>query len=489
MNMKYKVQAAGLAFMLVFSSCSKEFLDQKPYNSVPVESAIKNDADMNAAVNGLYSSLRTVDLYGLSMVLKGDLMSDNCFLTTANSGRYLTYNQYNMINVDGYANNIWANAYSAIKNANLIINSGIANNDNVSQLRAEALTVRALMYFELVRNFATPYTVDPTKQGVPIVLSFDQNSLPARNTVKEVYTRVITDLTAAAGLVKYTINNSMSFNSTGSTRVLNTSYVTKYAISALLARVYQNMGDWANAKTAALDVVNNGGFTLTASNGLAAYWATATPRTDKVETIFEITSDANGNTGGLRLGGLYLPAAAPYNGAYGDVLVNASLYNLYNATDARKALITVGTRAGQVSAAYIARKYTSNTTDYDDTKVIRYADVLLILAEAYYNLNDITNANLTLNLVATKRDPSFTGWTDLGTQALENILTERRKELAFEGSRFWDLVRLQRTFTKVMDQDVPQNNLVVTPSNPKLIFPIPLNETNVNTALTQNPGY
>ncbi len=492
MKMKYKIQLAGFALMmLIFSSCTKSFLDQKPYNSVPADGALKNDADMNAAMNGVYASLRSVDLYGLTLFIKGDLMSDNCFLTSANSGRYLSFNQYNMINTDGYANNVWANAYSTIKNANLIINSNITSTDNVSQLKAEALTIRALMHFELVRNYATPYTVDPTKPGIPIVLSFDQNALPARNTVKEVYTQIINDLTAAAGQVKFTINNTMTFNATGASRILNTSFITKYAISALLARVYQNMGDWANAKTAALDVVNNGGFTLTSSNGLAGYWANGTPRADKVETIFEVTQDANNNNAGngLTLSGLYLPAAAPYKGNYGDVLANASLYNLYSATDVRKNLITVGTRAGQVSAAYICRKYSGNTNDYDDTKVLRYADVLLILAEAYYNLGDIANANLVLNQVAQQRDPSFTGWTDLGAQALENILTERRKELAFEGSRFWDLVRLKRTFVKIQDQDAPQNNLTIVPGDSKLIFPIPLNETNVNTTIAQNPGY
>ncbi len=487
--MKYKIQLTGFAFMLVLSACKKEFLDQKPYNSVSVESSLKNDADMNAAMNGVYASLRTVDLYGLSLYLKGDLMSDNCFITTSNSNRYLSFNQFNMINTDGYANNIWANAYSAIKNANLVINSNVAINDNVSQMKAEALTVRALMHFELVRNYASPYTADPTKPGVPIVLAFDQNALPARNTIKEVYTQIVKDLTAAAGMVKYSINGSMTFNSTGSTRVLNSSFITKYAISALLARVYQHMGDWANAKTVALDVVNNGGFSLTASGGLGAYWATANPRTDKVETIFEVTSDANGNTGSTRLAGLYLPAASPYNGAYGDVLANASLYNLYATTDVRRNLITPGSRAGQVSTAYICRKYTSNTIDYDDTKVLRYADVLLILAEAYYNTSDIINANLTLNKVAMQRDPSFLGWADIGPQVLEDILIERRKELAFENSRLWDLLRLQRSYVKVVDQDVPQSNINVTPANGKLIFPIPLNEINVNPTIGQNPGY
>ncbi len=489
MKLKNILQATGVASVLVFSSCSKSFLDQTPYNSVALPVAIKNDADLNAAMNGVYGSLRAVSLYGRTLFVKGDLMSDNCFLTTANSGRYLTMNQYNMINTDGDANGVWANAYAAIKNANLVINSTLSGTDNISQLKAEAYAVRALMHFELVRNFATPYTVDPTKPGIPIVTAFDQNSLPARSTVKEVYNQIIADLAAAAANVKYTINNSMTFNSTGSTRTLNSSYITKYAISALQARVYQFMGDWTNAKNAALDVVNNGGFTLAASGSLGAYWASANPRTDKIETIFEVTSDANNNNGSDRLAGIYLPAAAPYSGAYGDVLANASLYNLYGATDARKNLITVGSRAGQVSAAYICRKYTSNTTDYDDTKVLRYADVLLILAEAYYNLGDITNANLTLNKVATQRDPLFAGWNDAGTQVLEDILVERRKELAFEGSRLFDLIRLQRTFTKVMDQDAPQNNLTVTPSNTKLLFPIPINETNVNPNITQNPGY
>jgi hypothetical protein len=492
MNMKNKIQVTGLALMLlVMSSCKKSFLDQKPYNALALDVSLKNDADMNVAVNGMYASMRNTDVYGLSLILKGDLMSDNCFLTTANSGRYLSMNQYNAINTDGTAVAVWANCYTVIKNANLVINSTIASNDNVSQLKAEALAARALMHFELVRNFATPYTVDPTKPGVPIVLTFDQNSLPARNTIKEVYTQIIADLTAAAGMVKYSINGNMSFTSTGSSRVLNTSFITKYAISGLLARVYQTMGDWANAKTAALDVVNNAGFTLTASGGLSAYWAGGTPRTDKVETIFEITTDANGisSSNGVTLPGMYLPAAAPYKGSYGDVLANASLYNLYAPTDARKALITVGTRAGQVSPAYICRKYTGNAVDYDDTKVLRYADVLLILAEAYYNTADIVNANLTLNKVAKQRDPSFLGYASAGAQVLEDILTERQKELAFEGTRLWDLVRLKRTFVKVQDEDAPQKNLTVDPTNPKLIFPIPQTETNVNTTIAQNPGY
>ena len=93
-----------------------------------------------------------------------------------------------------------------------------------------------------------------------------------------------------------------------------------------------------------------------------------------------------------------------------------------------------------------------------------------------------------LNKVAKQRDPAFTGYTSTGAQVLEDILTERRKELAFEGSRYWDLLRLKRTFTKVKNQN-PLSTLIVDPSNPVLIFPIPQSEMDANKNMTQNPGY
>lgn len=485
---KHSTKALLVLSFAGMTSCSKSFLDKQPYDAVALSSAIKNDADMNAAINGVYANLRSVNLYGRSLVVKGDLMSDNSFLTTSNSGRYTQWNQYTtLVNNDAYSNPIWTSAYIAIKNANQIINSSVATNDNVSQLQAEAYAIRALMHFELVRNFAPAYTIDNTKPGVPIVTSFDQNSLPARSSIKDVYTQIIADLTKAASLVKYSIGGTMTFNLTGSTRTLNTSYITKYAISALLARVYQNMGDWANAKTAALDVVNSGGFTLAASTAYSSYWASLNPRTDKLETIFEITSDANGNNGSDYLAGIFLTSAL--GGAYGDILVVPSFYATYAATDVRKSLYSTGTRTGQASTAIYVRKYTGNTTDYDDTKVIRYSDVLLILAEAYYNTADPVNANLYLNKVAKQRDPSFLGYASTGTAILDDIINERKKELAFEGSRFWDLVRLKQTFTKVQDQDLPSANLTIAPGHTNLVFPIPVAEINANPNITQNPGY
>ena len=480
----------ALSAWVLLASCSKTFTDQKPYDAAVVPDAILNEADMNTALNGLYSSLRATDFYGRTYAVKGDLMADNCFLSSQNSGRYTQFNLYNIVVNDGYASNIWANAYKAIKNANLVINATLPASDNVSQLQSEALAIRAMTHFDLCRNFARPYTDNPAGPGVPIVLSFNRDAKPPRNTIKEVYTQVLADLNTAYGLAKFNQGAVMTFPATGKTRALNSSFLSKYAIKGLLARVYQNMGDWANARDAALDVVNNGGFTLVASTALAGYWNGTTPRTDKAETMFEVTSDANNSVADGTLANLYVPKTA--NGSYGDILATQSFYNSYSATDARRLLYNPTTRSGQLGIAYYVTKYPIDPNNYDDVKIVRYAECLLILAEAYYNLGDAANALKYLNQVAQKRDPAFTGYASTGTQVLEDILTERSKEFAFEGYRFWDLFRLKRSFVKPQAQDASNaiiQSITVTPANTNLIFPIPNDERLINPGIAQNPGY
>src|SRR5258708_4704279 len=147
LSIEYKTGLLALAvIMLAGPSCSKSFLNQSPGNAVNVNVAIKSEADLNTAVLGLYSSLRATDFYGRTYAIKGDLMSDNSFLSSANSGRYLGFNQYDMDKTNSYPSNIWQNAYAAIKNANIIINSGVADtSDNISHMYAETYAVRALV--------------------------------------------------------------------------------------------------------------------------------------------------------------------------------------------------------------------------------------------------------------------------------------------------------------------------------------------------------
>ena len=481
--------AIGTIAMLF--GCSKTFLDQKPYNSVVLSDAIKTEDDMSTALTGLYASLRATDFYGRTYAVKGDLMADKCFLSSANSGRYVSFNLYNFTKTDGYASAVWQNGYNAIKNANFIINAGLdpATNPNVSQLLSEAYAIRGLIYFDLVRNFGLPYTTDPTSPGVPIVTKFDVNAKPARNTVAEVYTQVIADLTKAISLAKFNQGQTMNFTLTAKTRPLNSSFMTKYAAETILARVYQHKGDWVNAKNAALDVINNSGFSLVTSANVISYWKGASPLTSKTETMFEVTSDANNQVSDGTLAVFLVPK--PGGGAYGDMLTIKPFYDSYTATDTRKGLISPDVRSGQLGTAYYIVKYPIDNVNLDDVKIVRFSEAYLILAEAYYNLGDVANANATLNKFAVNRDPKA-AYANSGAQVLTDILDERAKEFAFEGYRFWDLTRLGYTFVKPQGQDATNAvsvKITVAPGNPNLLFPIPNDEILVNPNVSQNAGY
>jgi hypothetical protein len=434
------------------------------------DKAIIDEAGMQAAVNGLYSALRGNNLYGRSIPFYGDILADNVFISSTNSNRYIAEFNYTYISTNANSLGTWGSAYAAILRANNIINANIPATANSSQLKGEALTMRALMYLSLLNWFAKPFTVDPNAEGVPIVLTYDPFVKPSRAKVSEVYAQIDKDLSDAVGLM---------------TIAKNSSYVTKYAARALQARVALFKGDWAAAKTAALDVVTNGGFTLTTAANLINYWKNPAPVSNKLETIFEVSSDAVNNNGTNALSYFYDQAG------YGDAIGSDDLYNQYSATDARKGLFITGTRAGLT--VRIVNKYpnTTNAADKDDTKVIRYAETLLTLAEAYYRTADEVNALFYLNQVAKQRDPSFAGFSSTGAQLLNDIILERRKELAFEGMRYLDLLRLNMDVARV---NINNNYVGVTPvtlaaNNFRRIFPVPQNERDANPNVSQNAGY
>ena len=487
MKTNIKIFIFSVAALAGTSSCKKSFFDLKPYDALPVNTAITNDADLNVAVNGMYASLRNVDLYGRTLPVKGDLAADNVYLRTGNSGRYTTFRDFNQTAANTEANNVWNAAYATIKNANLVINSELASTKTVDELKGEAYAVRALMHFELVRNFAHPYTVAQNDPGVPIVTTYDQNALPARNTVKEVYTQIIGDLNKAYTLITNNQGQTVTIAASSTVREMTSEYFSKYAAKGLLAKVYLTMGDWTNARDAALDVVNNSGFSLVSAPAYVAYWANPSARTDKIETLFEVSSDAAANLSSNQLSAFYQQPPI----GYGDLWITNDLYNQYSATDVRRNVILTATASGQT--VYINNKYsnTANPADKDDIKVLRYADVVLILAEAYARLSNEPQALTYLNLVAKRRDPSFAGYTSTGAQLISDIINERRKELAFEGDRYWDFVRLNLPITNHLKNQNPFTPFPILVTDIHRIFPIPQAEIDVNPNIRgqQNPGY
>ncbi|HYH15498.1 MAG TPA: RagB/SusD family nutrient uptake outer membrane protein [Flavisolibacter sp.] len=461
-----------LIIMVLFTnSCKKEFLNREQYGALPTGDAITNENDMETALNGTYAGLRDPDLYGRFVPLFGDLFADNVYISAENSNRYLPFFQVNFTVNSLDVRDFWTASYNVILNANNIINSSVEESEQINQFKGEAHALRALIYFELVKHFAKPYTVNPNSLGVPIVLTYDPFAKPQRSTVSEVYTQIEADLTAAISLM---------------TQERSSGYFSPSAATALLARMHQFKGEWDKALTAAENVITNSDFRLVRLNEVLGYWSANTARTDKLETLFEVVFDQYGNADIDALSYFYDQIG------YGDALAAESLYQLYAPQDVRKGLILPESPIrGDVR---VVNKYPNTTeVDKDEVKIIRMSEVYLIAAEAAYQLGDETLARNYLNAVATERVIGFSGYTSSGPALLEDILEERRKELAFEGHRYWDLVRYNRD---VVREDVTGGEYTGVPlkiesSNFRRIFPIPQAELDANPTIRgqQNPGY
>jgi phosphatidylserine decarboxylase len=449
---------------LSLASCEKSFLELKPPTSLTPEFALATEADLQVALRGAYAGLKSTALYGRSLPVLGDMMADNTYQSALNTNRYTNFNLYNYLVTDGDVAGLWNASYSVILRANNIINSPIADNANIQQIKGEAYAIRALAYFNLVRYFASPYTVDPSKLGVPVITTYQADLKPERAKIADVYGLINKDLDKAYTLM---------------TKFTNSSQFSKYSAKALQAKVYLTMGDKTNAKTAALDVITNSGFTAITSAAHTGYWAGVAPRTDKVETLLEISFDAVANNAFDALSYIYLQS-----GNYGDMLCSTELYDLYETADIRKSLYATGTRGGLASV--FVNKYTSFTGDHSDTKVIRMSEMYLIAAEASYPSNT-ADALKYVNEVTSRR--GATAIASSGSALLEDIITERRKELAFEGERYLDMQRLQRNIAR--SKNYPAAALSIEFSNYRRIMPIPQGEldANPNIKSQQNPGW
>jgi hypothetical protein len=459
------------ATFFIAVSCKKSYLEQTPFDSLTPDQALSSESALVNAVNGAYAGLRTQDanvaLFGRDFPILGDLMADNTYVETQNSGRYLIQYNYTMASSDDIAEAMWAQGYTDIMRVNRIIAANVTGG-NVAAVKAEAYAIRGLLYFKLINVFAKPYTDDPNALGVPLILDYDPYNLPGRSTVGQVYQQIVSDLKAG-------FQDGPDY--------VNSTRFSKYAIEALLAKVYLYMGDNTNALAAAKDVIDNSGFTLVDPGAYNAYWANPAKTDDKVETMFEVDADVINNNG-------FDDFAGMYENGYSDIYASSQLYDLYSASDVRRSLLITGTTKGG-AAAYIVDKFPNATNgDRDNIKVLRLSDVYLTAAEASLP-GDEAGARGYLNDLVAQRDPAFAGYNSSGATLLNDIVTERRKELAFEGDRFYDLNRLKAPIARVSNPGAIPAPLTIAYPEDKRLAPIPLTEiqANPNIADQQNPGY
>lgn len=462
-------------------SCKKDFIQLSPISSVSVGALFKTDKDFQDAVIGGYSILRTQynDFW-----MFGDVASDDSWKEVSRNQSSYYIDVFTLDANDALLKTTWNNYYNLIARANTILSkietADVALVPNKARHIAEAKFLRAFAYYDLVRIFG-----DVPKITTPINISeaYQAGREKADNIYNEIIIKDLLD--AENGLpVKYT-----------GTEV---GRATKGAAKSLLGSVYLTHKDFAKAESKLQEVTTLGYALLKNYNDLFDY----SKEEHHSEYIFDIEyAEA---LGGLGSGftNKFAPLSAPFATFYkitgGGGEENNPTMDLFNAFDPKdlRRDVTVDASGGFVDgtgtfvkflqASTITKKYLTPVVSSQDSKanwkVLRYADVLLMYAEALNENGKTSEALGYLNQVRARA--GVAPYANLTVNdAREKIYLERRLELAMEGHRWFDLVRTGRALSVLQNKGMKAYMTV---------FPIPLGQLQLmnNPAIfPQNPGY
>ncbi|MDL1913552.1 MAG: RagB/SusD family nutrient uptake outer membrane protein [Bergeyella sp.] len=469
MKRKYIYITVVLGFFGFFSlhSCN---LDPTLEQSKDLDRSIKKLEDLQSLILGGYEGMGGSAYYGRNVIIYSEVRSDNTY-ANGRSNRFVFPGMFAMTNNDGYAGGTWGGIYKVVLNANLLINRDITTiSGDISKVKyviGEAYLMRALAHFDLLRFYGQYYVGSEGMQakGIPYVKEFktDNSLYPARGTVQENYDQIISDIDQALQLMDPKLDKTSN------------NFFSSYAALAVKARVALYFKDYALAESAAKKIIEAGKYTIADANNFSAVWSAK----QQPNVIFAIAKSATDNLG---INGLsYIYRLTPSGAGYGDIAVLRNLYEAYDAGDVRAEMIAPY-QDNNYGEFYNKGKYPDTINFRDDIPLIRYEEVLLIYAEALLYNGKAAEALTWLNKIPKNRRAK--GYTEA---TLENILLERRKELAFEGFRFDDLVRTGKEIPYV---DVRQTFKGSIPyGDPRLAFPIPNVDMSTNPNLTQNQGY
>lgn len=464
-------------------SCKKSFIEIVPESSVSVDFLYKTDKDFQDAVNGGYNVLQA---QYTNFWVFGDLPADDVSEDIPNHFDHVTFDQFTVTDRQPVLISTWRNYYNIISRVNTIL-AKIDKADpsvvkNKDRYIGEAKFMRALSYFDMVRIFG----------DVPLIttnVTVDESYKIGREKTDKIYEEVIIKdlLDAEAKLpVKYT--------------GVEVGRATKGAAKSLLGKVYLTRKNFTNAEIKLKEVTTLGYALLPNFKDLWNY----SVNEHHTEYIFDIEFEE-----GINEGSSFTHAFAPswtaltdlYNIKGGtpsnDGAPTPGLYTQFDPQDTRRAItvnygITVNgtympipTTSIQASKSFTTKYFTSVASNNDSRanwKVLRYADVLLMLAEVM-NENGKTNEALNhLNMVRARAGvPAYAGLTQ--ANAREKIYLERRFELFLEGQRWFDLVRTGRALNILQPLGMKPHMTV---------FPIPLTQIQIinnKNIFAQNPGY
>lgn len=469
----------SLILLLIFSASCEDNLEEVPLSFFEESNSFNSVADATSALNGVYDRLKGV--YGMNMINLADLNGDQAEVREDNgSGNEIHKNLFN--SGTGVFDSFFTNSYILIDRANRVITNvpKIAMDTKLrDQIVGEAKFLRALTYFNLVRAFGDVPLVTVVSNDVVNV------QIP-RDPTEKVYQQIVLDLQDAekALPVKFTADTEIGRATVG-------------AAKSILAKVYLTRKDWANAAAKAKEVIDSKTYSL-----VADYRDLFLPEKENgIEHIFSVQySCILPKYGSPMAVNFAIYFSYPINLTGGSYQAVPDYVNSYVKGDYRKD-VTIITEKKIANGTVVASRTGPHVDKYWDPLacgaesarnnflVIRYADVLLMYAEAVNEAGSPTaEAYAAINLVKSRarKGSTTTELPDLKdlsqSEFREAVFQERGWELCFEGHRRWDLLRTG----KYIDY---MKKIGIVAELKHLLFPIPVQEIDVNPALVQNTGY
>jgi len=485
MNMKRIASYIIMGIAAVSLASCDGFLDKAPKLSQSTDLTLSTYDGLNKSVLGAYEYLASTGWYGGERVLESEMRSGNGIKhADHNSNRYMTNMNWNY--TADATSSMWAYGYITIARCNNVIDNleGKETSDVTAQdlnnLKAEALFLRALCHFDMVTLYAQPYTyvknnanalTDVQKLGIPYVIHTDPDARPARDGVLDVYAKIADDLVEAEKVISPKYSRAGVADPKAAANI--------YAIQALLSRVYLYMGEWQKAADYATKVIDSGAFSLWEAKDYVDAW---TADKGGSEVIFEVYIDLT-NYSNEDCSYMTFP-----DGAYGDCITSPALYALYEDGDIRKD--TYIQDKNETAGLWWTTKYKGkglSTPDASNTVVLRLSEMYLNRAEAIVNGAAIpgVTASADLNAITSKRGATAYP-ASVGHDAYR---TERRKELAWEGHYFFDLARWGQSVTRDMCYGLTADRANIAFPGFRWALPIPKRELEVNENLVQNDQF
>lgn len=455
---------------LVLASCSNDFLELEPTDSISEEEVFSSYVTANSALMGAYDQLSGFNFGGLYNPIMADIMGEDVMINSVDNWNwFIPVYQMNVLPNYVYVDAPWWAGFKLIYDANNIINNSIyipdATPEQITGLVGQAQVLRAYAMLKLAQMYSPAYAKNP--ESPSILLNTGTDDLYSgfeRATLREVYAQIESDLIAAASQLE---ENS------------DKGFFDSRSANALLARLYLDMGEWELARDHAKLAYK--GLTLMDLNDMFAGFSTRNS-----ETIYTIAYTQEDNNTYLSLPSFYWPV-----GGYSSMRANNNFVSEFSVADARKSFFL---KLDEIDPdRYLIVKFGHNNSVGNAERIcIRASEMLLIEAECEAELGNYSEAQDALYEIQRRSNPGVTKSTATDEALINEVLLERRKELFGEGFRWQDIKRRQLPFIRTGDHWVTYSFTAQDPDYFRLTFPIPQSEIDANPALSnsdQNIGY